>query len=68
MPAESDAQQRFMAGCKHNPQHMEGKCPSAEVAEEFSHKPDHAIPEKKEDVKKSVGFPKIKPWWDNEAK
>lgn len=39
MPAVSEKQQRFMALCKHNPQHARGKCPSAKVADEFSHKP-----------------------------
>lgn len=37
-PAVSDKQQRFMAGCLHNPGKMGGKCPSKEVAKEFSHK------------------------------
>lgn len=49
MPAESDAQQRFMGLCAHNPQHAKGECPSHKVAEEFSHKPDHEIPERKGD-------------------
>jgi hypothetical protein len=37
MPAKSAKQQRFMAACLHNPQHMKGKCPSPKVAKEFSY-------------------------------
>jgi len=37
-PAVSDKQQRFMGMCAHNPGKAHGKCPSKEVAREFSHK------------------------------
>lgn len=37
MPAVSRKQQRFMAMCRHNPENAKGKCPSKEVAKEFSH-------------------------------
>lgn len=47
MPAESKAQQRFMAGCEHNPKHMEGKCPSKKVASEFSSTDTSGLPEHK---------------------
>ncbi len=36
-PATSAKQARFMEGCEHNPGSMRGKCPSKEVAREFSH-------------------------------
>lgn len=36
-PATSARQARFMQGCLHNPGSMSGKCPSKEVAREFSH-------------------------------
>jgi hypothetical protein len=36
-PATSAKQARFMQGCLHNPGSMSGKCPSKEVAREFSH-------------------------------
>lgn len=39
MPAISSKQQKFMAMCSHNPGKAYGKCPSHEVAEEYSHKP-----------------------------
>lgn len=39
MPAKSKKQQRFMAMCSHSPGKARGKCPSREVAREFSHKP-----------------------------
>jgi hypothetical protein len=35
MPSVSGLQHRFMAGCAHSPQHMQGKCPSPKVAKEF---------------------------------
>lgn len=38
MPAKTPRQQKFMAICAHNPSHARGKCPSHDVAEEFSHK------------------------------
>jgi hypothetical protein len=38
-PAVSDKQQRFMAMCAHDPEKAQGKCPSKDVAQEFSHKP-----------------------------
>jgi hypothetical protein len=36
MPAVSKSQQRYMAGCLHNPAHMYGKCPSEKVSREFA--------------------------------
>jgi len=36
MPSTSAKQARFMAGCAHSPQHMQGKCPSMKVATEFN--------------------------------
>ena len=39
MPAVSEKQRHYMAGCAHNPGKMKGKCPHQKVAEEFSHKP-----------------------------
>ncbi len=39
MPAASPRIQRFMGMCAHDPKHARGKCPSPEVAREFSHKP-----------------------------
>jgi len=40
MPAKSARQQKFMAICSHTPGKSKGKCPSHEVAQEFSHKPE----------------------------
>lgn len=37
MPAKSAKQARYMAGCAHNPEDMEGKCPPKAVAREFMH-------------------------------
>lgn len=37
-PAVSAKQQRFMGMCAHSPGKAKGKCPSHDVAEEFSHK------------------------------
>jgi hypothetical protein len=37
-PAVSGRQQRFMAMCANNPGSARGRCPSHEVAEEFSHR------------------------------
>ena len=39
MPAKTPKQQRFMAGCEHNPSKMKGKCPPKKVAKEFAKKP-----------------------------
>jgi len=36
MPANSAKQARFMQLCRHNPAHAQGKCPSPQVAKEFS--------------------------------
>jgi hypothetical protein len=44
MPAVSKAQQKFMAICEHDPQHAKGKCPSADVASEFSSTPTTNLP------------------------
>jgi hypothetical protein len=44
MPAVSRVQQRYMAGCAHNPSAMHGQCPPHKVAEEFSHKPKGGYP------------------------
>jgi len=35
MPSVSGKQHRFMAMCKHNPQHARGKCPPEKVSGEF---------------------------------
>ena len=53
MPATSQAQQKFMAICAHNPAHAHGTCPSQKVAEEFSHAPGgrKSLPERKEPPK-----------------
>lgn len=40
MPAKTEKQRRFMAMCANNPSAAKGKCPSKEVAREFSHKPN----------------------------
>lgn len=39
MPAVTKKQQQFMAICAHSPGAARGKCPSHDVAAEFSHKP-----------------------------
>jgi len=36
MPSKTKKQAKFMAGCAHNPEKMQGKCPPAEVAKEFA--------------------------------
>lgn len=36
MPTVSRRQFAFMQMCRHSPQHARGKCPSAEVAKEFT--------------------------------
>ena len=38
MPAKSNAQQRFMAMCLHNPGKVKGSCPPKKVAKEFATK------------------------------
>ena len=50
MPPVSQAQQRFAAGCLHNPRHMKGQCPSPKVAREFASGSTKGLPEH---VKKS---------------
>lgn len=35
MPAPSGKSYRFFQGCKHNPRHMRGKCPSEKVSSEM---------------------------------
>lgn len=57
MPAVSKAQQSYMAGCKHNPRHMKGKCPDEETSREFARTPRKGLPEKKR-RKPSVSYPK----------
>lgn len=59
MPAVSKAQQKYMAGCEHNPESMKGSCPSKSVASEFSSTPIKGLPghvEKKSSgkLKKSI--------------
>lgn len=51
MPAKSQAQQRFMAGCEHNPKHMSGKCPSMskEKMHEFTTTPRKGLPKRVEE-------------------
>lgn len=46
MPAKSQAQQRFMAICAHNPAHAQGKCPSKTVAREYAQTPRKGLPQK----------------------
>lgn len=36
MPVVSQAQNRFMQGCKHEPEKMHGKCPPPSVVAEFT--------------------------------
>ena len=36
MPSVTGKQARFMAGCRHNPEAMHGKCPPAKVSREFN--------------------------------
>ena len=36
MPSTSAKQARFMAMCRHSPQHARGKCPPMKVAREFN--------------------------------
>jgi hypothetical protein len=36
MPAVSQAQQRYMSMCAHDPSHANGSCPSPKVAKEFA--------------------------------
>ena len=35
MPYKSEPQRRFFKGCKHNPKHMKGKCPSKKTIAKF---------------------------------
>lgn len=35
MPSQNRKQHNFMALCKHNPQHAQGKCPPESVSSEF---------------------------------
>lgn len=36
MPPKTKRQLKFMQGCAHNPEKMQGKCPPVEVAKEFT--------------------------------
>lgn len=54
MPATSQAQQSFMAGCEHNPKHMKGECPKMSKGKmhEFASTPRKGLPKRaKEDLK-----------------
>lgn len=46
MPARSQAQQRFMAMCLHDPKHVKGECPgmSAEELRKFAETPRTGLP------------------------
>jgi hypothetical protein len=46
MPATSQAQQRFMAICLHDPKHAKGKCPdmSASQMRDFASTPRKGLP------------------------
>ena len=44
-PAVSQSQANFMKGCEHNPESMQGKCPSKSVAHEFAQTPAKPLPE-----------------------
>lgn len=57
MPAVSKAQQRYMAGCKHNPKHMKGECPDEETAGHFARTPRKGLPDRKR-RKPKVEYPK----------
>ena len=46
MPAVSDKQQRWAAGCLHNPKHMRGGCPDEGTAREFAETPQAGLPER----------------------
>jgi hypothetical protein len=46
MPPESQAQQRWAAGCLHNPRHMRGQCPAPKVAREFASGPTKGLPQR----------------------
>lgn len=46
MPAKSEAQRRFMAGCAKNPGKMHARCPDKKTAREFAHKPKGGYPKK----------------------
>lgn len=45
MPSKSQAQQKFMAICEHDPKHAQGKCPSQKVAAEFARTKRAGLPE-----------------------
>lgn len=36
VPSKTKRQSKFMQGCAHNPEKMQGKCPPVEVAKEFA--------------------------------
>lgn len=58
MPSVSGAQQRFMAACRHNPQHMAGKCPDMTPAQyhDFDATKTKGLPEHK----KKIGIGSLK--------
>lgn len=56
MPSVSKSQSRFMNGCKHNPQHMKGKCPDEKTVNHFAGKPRKGLPEKKARKKRPPYF------------
>jgi hypothetical protein len=47
MPAVSKAQYNYMQGCQHNPAHMKGECPSADVASEYTQESPAGLPQRK---------------------
>lgn len=49
MPAVSQSQQKFIAMCEHNPQHVQGKCPNMtqEQFHEFAATPTTGLPKRK---------------------
>ena len=46
MPAQSKAQQKFMALCEHTPEKAAKKCPPASVAREYARTSRKGLPEK----------------------
>jgi hypothetical protein len=63
MPSVSKSQQRYFAGCEHNPQHMQGKCPDMSKGEmhKFSSTKRKGLPERKEKRRKQkVSYPSPK--------
>lgn len=49
MPARSQAQQRYMAMCEHDPKHVKGHCPTGMTREqlrEFAATPRTGLPQK----------------------